>query len=585
MARIGFAYVALLAGLTACSSNREPSAWVRDHAVRIDLSNEGTSMADLEAMRSIVGNARIVALGDPTHGTHEAYEAKRRIIEFLVTRMGFSVVAIEGSMPDARPIDDFIQTGKGDPKTALAGLYSWLWYTEEVFDLVHWMRGFTASGKGSLHFTGFDMQHPRSALINMRDFFAKVEPHYVPELEQAMNRVYGTIILASQPERPRAEVTLSAEGLAGKRFRCSGFIRTEQVTNGAARLDIRAQREDGSTLSFAEAKDSEVTGTSPWSRSTVELNVPPESRSVVLGMTLDGDGCAWFDSFEFETEDQVYRVREFNPGFESAAGLQGVNLIYADSRSGLDRESPQSGGASLRLLEDAADKRKRANELLGPSLRVSQEAVKRIEGHRGHLPKGVSSADFEWALQNARLIVQVLEMLLAGDVNEVERLSVAAMHPIIASRDSSMSGNLSWILDHATPGAKVVIWAHNLHVSKRDGWMGQSLAARYANDFVTFGFAFSTGKYRVGLKIHEAIPPPAGSVEEVLQRTGLPSFMLDLRRIPRDSRATRWATEPRPFRAVGPVATEDQFFPTVVGDEYDALVYFDRTTPTVLGPN
>jgi erythromycin esterase-like protein len=115
--------------------------------------------------------------------------------------------------------------------------------------------------------------------------------------------------------------------------------------------------------------------------------------------------------------------------------------------------------------------------------------------------------------------------------------------------------------------------------------MGQSLAARYANDFVTFGFAFSTGKYRVGLKIHEAIPPPAGSVEEVLQRTGLPSFMLDLRRIPRDSRATRWATEPRPFRAVGPVATEDQFFPTVVGDEYDALVYFDRTTPTVLGPN
>ena len=148
-----------------------------------------------------------------------------------------------------------------------------------------------------------------------------------------------------------------------------------------------------------------------------------------------------------------------------------------------------------------------------------------------------------------------------------------------------MSRNVSWILDQAGPGAKVVIWAHNLHVSKRDGWMGQYLEAQYGNELVVFGFAFSTGTYRAGLKVHEAAPPPAGSIEEVLQRAGLPSLMLDLRRIPRHSPAATWATEPRAFRAIGPVAAEEQFFPTVVADEYDVLVYFDRTTPTVLVSN
>jgi len=81
------------------------------------------NLDDLEPLRSLVGDARIVSLGEATHGTREFFLMKHRILRFLVERMGFTAFAIEATWPEANRLDRYVRTGDGDPAVLLSGLY------------------------------------------------------------------------------------------------------------------------------------------------------------------------------------------------------------------------------------------------------------------------------------------------------------------------------------------------------------------------------------------------------------------------------------------------------------------------------
>src|SRR5262249_11245763 len=130
----------------------------------------------------MIGDTRIVSLGEATHGTAEFFRMKHRLVEFLATEMGFTVFAIEASMPEAFRLNDYVLRGEGDPKELLRGMYFWTWNTQEVLDMILWMREFNASGKGRIQFTGFDMQTPTFAEEIVRDFVTKADPDYLAEV-------------------------------------------------------------------------------------------------------------------------------------------------------------------------------------------------------------------------------------------------------------------------------------------------------------------------------------------------------------------------------------------------------------------
>lgn len=143
-------------------------------------------------LKKIVGDARIVALGEATHGTREFFQLKHRMLEFLVTQMGFSIFAIEANMPEAYRLNDFVLKGEGDPAKLIKGMYVWLWDTQEVLAMVLWMREYNRSGNGHVEFTGFDMQTPTVANENVRDFVAKTDAEYVPALARASEMMMAT---------------------------------------------------------------------------------------------------------------------------------------------------------------------------------------------------------------------------------------------------------------------------------------------------------------------------------------------------------------------------------------------------------
>jgi len=169
--------------------NDEQIKWLKANVISFDTADPIKENTDLMKLKSVIGDARIVSLGEGTHGTSEFFKMKHRITKFLAEEMGFTVFAIEANMPEAHKVNEYVLTGKGDPKVSLEGLYFWTWNTQEVLDMIEWMRQFNASGKGRIEFWGFDMQTPTVAMENVRGFIEKVEPAYLDSLSLIFGKI------------------------------------------------------------------------------------------------------------------------------------------------------------------------------------------------------------------------------------------------------------------------------------------------------------------------------------------------------------------------------------------------------------
>jgi erythromycin esterase len=116
----------------------------------------------LDQLFDLIGEARIVMLGEASHGTSEFYEYRRMISERLIRDHGFSFIAVEGDWPDCQRVHAHITQGTGSPREALAGYRrfpTWMWGNEEVLELVEWLRGFNEAI--SKHPTQGKVQSPK----------------------------------------------------------------------------------------------------------------------------------------------------------------------------------------------------------------------------------------------------------------------------------------------------------------------------------------------------------------------------------------------------------------------------------------
>jgi len=168
-----------------CDPTPEQVAWTKEKASPFSTPDAGNGFDDLTAVKAMVGSARIVGLGEGTHGTSEFFRMKHRLLEYLATEMGFTIYAVEGGMPEAYLVNDYVLNGNGDPKKLFQGMVSWEWNAQEVLDTILWMRQFNLSGKGPLQFAGFDMQLGSTAAANVRNFVSQADPGYLPTVDSA----------------------------------------------------------------------------------------------------------------------------------------------------------------------------------------------------------------------------------------------------------------------------------------------------------------------------------------------------------------------------------------------------------------
>ena len=146
--------------------------WVRENGIPLKGVDAEEGFDDMQPIREIIGEANLVALGEATHGTGEFFRLKHRMLEFLVSEMGFNLFGIEATMPECFDINEYVLTGRGDPEKALAGQYFWTWNTEEVLEMIRWMRRYNADPDHTkkVKFYGFDMQSGTRALKNIQAY-------------------------------------------------------------------------------------------------------------------------------------------------------------------------------------------------------------------------------------------------------------------------------------------------------------------------------------------------------------------------------------------------------------------------------
>jgi erythromycin esterase len=145
--------------------------WVRAQEIPLKTVEPGQGFGDLVPLRAIVGDARAVGLGEATHGTREIFQMKHRVLEYLFGEMGFTVLAIETGLPESFAIDDYVQGGPGDAAQLLAG-ESAVWQTEELRDVVRWMREWNRTHTRKVHYQGLDM---RRGAVAARETLAYLE--------------------------------------------------------------------------------------------------------------------------------------------------------------------------------------------------------------------------------------------------------------------------------------------------------------------------------------------------------------------------------------------------------------------------
>lgn len=126
--------------------------------IALDRTEPTGGFDDLAPLKSVLAGRRVVAIGEATHGTHEFFRMKHRMFAFLVEQLGFSLFGMECGSDATTLVNDFITTGTGDAAAIANQLTYWPWATEEVRDLLIWMRDYNARPEVSnpLRFYGLD---------------------------------------------------------------------------------------------------------------------------------------------------------------------------------------------------------------------------------------------------------------------------------------------------------------------------------------------------------------------------------------------------------------------------------------------
>ncbi|TXI36948.1 MAG: hypothetical protein E6Q56_11245 [Mycobacterium sp.] len=138
-----------------------------------------------EVLFDLVGDARVVLIGESSHGTHEFYEARAQMTRWLIEEKGFTAVAAEADWPDAYRVNRYVQGSGSDtsPEGALRGFErfpAWMWRNTVVRDFVEWLRWHNgrrvAEGRRTTGFYGLDLYSLHRSMQEVIGYLDGIDP-------------------------------------------------------------------------------------------------------------------------------------------------------------------------------------------------------------------------------------------------------------------------------------------------------------------------------------------------------------------------------------------------------------------------
>jgi protein-L-isoaspartate(D-aspartate) O-methyltransferase len=141
-----------------------------------------------------IGDARVVLLGEATHGTSEFYRMRARITRELILRRGFTAVAVEADWPDAAGLDRYVRHQPHRPRgwTAFERFPTWMWRNRETLELIEWLREYNREVRAperQVSFSGLDLYSLYTSAYEVVRYLDRVDP----DLAQVARDRYGCL--------------------------------------------------------------------------------------------------------------------------------------------------------------------------------------------------------------------------------------------------------------------------------------------------------------------------------------------------------------------------------------------------------
>ena len=169
--------------------------WSEKEAIELirKKSHKISGKKDLDQLVEKIGDARVVMLGEASHGTHEFYTWRTYISQQLIKKKGFDFIAVEGDWPDCYRINQYIKNEADETKAVnvLKGFNrwpTWMWANWEVAALAEWLYQFNIdlSPNKKIGFFGLDVSSLWDSLDAISGYLQKHDPEALSQVEKAI---------------------------------------------------------------------------------------------------------------------------------------------------------------------------------------------------------------------------------------------------------------------------------------------------------------------------------------------------------------------------------------------------------------
>ncbi|TVL90569.1 erythromycin esterase family protein [Streptomyces sp. SAJ15] len=174
---------------TAPAPHTDPVTALERAAHPLRSTEPSGPSSDLRPFGRMVGDAKVVGLGEATHGSHEFFAMKHRVFRYLVEQQGFRSFALEAPWSTGLRLNAYVLRGEGDPRRIMREEFQdayRFWNNDEYLSLLRWMRAYNvAHPKDPVQFMGDDFGYAGPELYDrVTDYVREAHPALLPEFTE-----------------------------------------------------------------------------------------------------------------------------------------------------------------------------------------------------------------------------------------------------------------------------------------------------------------------------------------------------------------------------------------------------------------
>jgi protein-L-isoaspartate(D-aspartate) O-methyltransferase len=212
---------------------RKPEA-LSDRMASVAIPFDDLESVDLGSLIDRIGKARLVLIGEASHGTSDFYRMRARITRELIEKQGFDFVAAEADWPDAAEIDAYARHHpQGRPRRKPFQRFpTWMWANTDVMEFVHWLRDFNDTVREvepgrMVGFHGLDLYSMHASIDAVLRYLDDVDPEAALVARQRYGCLapwqsdpvlYGKAVLSGRFDACQEEVVAMLHDLMERRL-------------------------------------------------------------------------------------------------------------------------------------------------------------------------------------------------------------------------------------------------------------------------------------------------------------------------------------------------------------------------------